>query len=564
MEKRGSSRWSKRTAAEIALLLLLLAAVAAAYADATKLSWTYDDAFLLHVVSVHDARGYFDSQQFWRSMPAQMFVPLLLVWYEAGSRVSELEDARGFYVLTIALLLAALAVSYVALRMWLGAAESLAAVAMIGLGPLVVSVVTQLMATHYLIALGMAAGAVALYTWGISGEMQNAKCKMQNGKRASATPSFSILHFAFCILHFASALFYLFAMLAKEIAIPLPALLLLLPAGRFRDRLRAVIPHAIALILYFTWRKTMIGVFLGGYGWAVTRENAAALIRSLPRQLITSMTPPQVWLGVLLGAVLLIPIVLKMRSRAFAVATIVALGAAIGPVLPVSREMQPRYAFVAWVTLAVLFAAAARGKAWLLIAGALVVAIAHRAEWRDALPLSERMSAEARFVLSGPVDATLREPKVPPAAMSELLWMRAQLGAPEGVQWFYDDLYLCAGRHAGRRVFAFIEACNCVRQVTADIASCSAVRGNAPLQADFRYAGETLFWTFGPYEQGTWKVVLADGLQAFTVPRQDAYKMGSLPGITLRVRYDSPEGWRTYSDDIALDFVHRPRYLWKR
>jgi len=32
--------------------------------------------------------------------------------------------------------------------------------------------------------------------------MQNAKCKMQNGKGETGSSSFSILHSAFCILHF--------------------------------------------------------------------------------------------------------------------------------------------------------------------------------------------------------------------------------------------------------------------------------------------------------------------------------------------------------------------------
>lgn len=520
-----------RKLVEVALVAVVLAAIAVSYRDATRLFWTYDDAFLLRVVDHADLNDYFGSKPFWRSMPSAMFVPLLLAWYEAGSRAG---DAAGFYALAIALLVFALACVYAALRRWLGPVESLAAVAIIGLGPPVISVVVQLMATHYLIALACSALAVAFFPrwW--------------------------------------SAAFYLAAILAKEIAIPLPLLLLLLPGSarlqragppassrRFFD----LIPYGVALALYFAWRKIMIGAFLGGYGWAVTAENADELLLSLPRQLATSLT--------LAAVVLLAVIATKLRDRRFAFAFVVALGAAIAPVLPVSRELQARYALAAWVTLAVFFAIAARAKPLLGAIGVVAVAIAHHGEWEKVYRVSEEMSAESRFVLSAPADATLRLPRTPPAAMGELQWHRARAGAPQGLQWFYDDVWLCGDRHRGRRLFEYDERVRRIVDVTprADALAkqhCGAIRNDVPLTADFRFANGTLFWTFGPYERGTWHVLLGDGVQAFTVPREDAYILGNLPGIALRVRYDAPEGWVTYSPEIALDFQRRQTFRWHR
>jgi hypothetical protein len=531
---------------EAAVLLLVLAGVAALYRDATKLSWTYDDAFLMRVVSGAEVDDYFASPTFWRSMPAQMFVPLLLVWYEGGSRAVDDEDG-GFYLPAIALLLAALLAVYWALRLWVGPAESLAGVAMIGLGPPVVSLVTQLMATHYLIALGFAALSFATFTLAL---------------RSRRVWAFASL----------SAFFYLCAMLAKEVAIPLPAMLLLV-AWSQKTRMR-VLPHAIALVLYFLWRKAMIGVFLGGYGWATTRETVLPLLQSLPRQWAASIAPPQWWIAVLLALVLLVPIAWRLRSRRFALALVLALGAAILPVLPVSREMQPRYVFASWVTLVVFFVVAIqvwppRVRALLCALAVAVVGIAQQAEWDAVYPTAERMSAEARFVLTAPAAATLRLPRTPPAAMGELQFLRAEHGAAPGLQWFYDDLYLCAGRHHGRRLYEYDAARHGMVDVTSaaeGIAQryCAGVRENVPLQADFRFESGTLHWTFGPYERGTWHVVFGDGVQAFEVPRRDAYILGDLPGIALRVRYDSPEGWVTYSPEIALDFAREPRKRWSR
>jgi hypothetical protein len=58
--------------------------------------------------------------------------------------------------------------------------------------------------------------------------------------------------------------------------------------------------------------------------------------------------------------------------------------------------------------------------------------------------------------------------------------------------------------------------------------------------------------------------VLGNGVQAFDVPRQDGFRLPDIPGISLRIRYDSPQGWFTYSDEIALDFVNQPRLNWQR
>jgi hypothetical protein len=365
------------------------------------------------------------------------------------------------------------------------------------------------------------------------------------------------------LLEIVSAALYFLAMLAKEIAVPLPLVLWFVAKARGSRRpALQLIPHAIALILYFAWRRIMIGTFLGGYGWAVTRDTALPLLRDLPRQLADALSPPNIAIAVLLALVLLVPIALRMRSRAFAIAAILTLGAAIGPVLPVARELQPRYAFAAWVTIAVLFAIASRGNAVLCAVAVVVVGVAHASEWSAVYPLSKRMSAEARFVSAAPPDATLRLPKTPPAAIAELANLRGSKA-----QWFYDDIYLCSGRHAGRRVFEYSEACDCVRP--ADVARvaqrhCTSVREDVPLRADFRFANGTLSWTFGPYDKGRWSVVFADGIQAFAVPRTDAYVLGELPGIALRVRYDAPEGWVTYSPELALDFVNRPNVSWHR
>jgi len=512
---------------EGAFLVLVLFALSLRYAPAIRLSWTYDDPWLLRLAARQSVASYFTAPAFWQSLPQQMFVPFIHTWFDVVSHATHGSPAP-FYVLSIVWLDLALAASYLALRTWFGPVSSLVAVAMIGLGPPVVSIVTQLMSTHYLFALTFSALSIAAWSGVQTTEEQPARL-------------FPAL---------LSSFFYFLAILAKEIAVPLPVVLLLLP----RSRPRSLAPHALALALYLLWRKLMIGAFLGGYGWVVTSDSLGPLLRSLPRQVVASIAPPQTWIVVLLALVLLLPIAWRMRSWKFAVATALSIAVALGPVIPVSREMQPRFVFALWVTLVVLFVISIRSKPLLAAMGVAIVAIANVAEWRDVYPVAARMSDEARFVLSAPSSATLRLPRVPPAAMGELLAMR---DVP-GVQAFYDDFYLCSHDQRGRRVFEY-ESGRIV-EITTRVGAlarrhCGSIRKNVPLQARFRFDNGTLSWRFGPYTRGAWSVLFGDGAQAFPVPRRDAFKLGNVPGLDLRIRYDSPEGWRTYSETIHLHFT---------
>lgn len=116
-------------------------------------------------------------------------------------------------------------------------------------------------------------------------------------------------------------------------------------------------------------------------------------------------------------------------------------------------------------------------------------------------------------------------------------------------------------------VFGYSPAKRAIVDITGDLPaiarrSCGAIRPSAPMRLDFHYHDDALFWTFGPYSDGKWRVLIANG--AYDVPRVDGYSLPGMQGIALRVRYESPAGWVTYSPEIALDFVRRPRQTWQR
>ena len=72
-----------------------------------------------------------------------------------------------------------------------------------------------------------------------------------------------------------------------------------------------------------------------------------------------------------------------------------------------------------------------------------------------------------------------------------------------------------------------------------------------------------MFWDFGPYTDGSYSVLFADGIKAYDVPRHDGFRLSGVQMLTLRLRYQSPAGWVTYSPDIVVDFK-KPVTAWRR
>jgi hypothetical protein len=206
-----------------------------------------------------------------------------------------------------------------------------------------------------------------------------------------------------------------------------------------------------------------------------------------------------------------------------------------------------------------------------LIALAVVAAaVANRQEWAAEFSRSIRMSDEARVWVAVGGDAILRKPAIPSGTMPELQWLKEEhIGHDRGGLWFYDDFFLCTTSLEGKVVWEYSTAQRMVVNATAQMPEiarryCSSLRDDVPLRAEFHYRGDALQWRFGPYRDGQWGIVLRNGEHSFAVPAESAFHLGELTGIALRVRYESPEGWVTYSPEIALDSKRRPDVVWVR
>jgi hypothetical protein len=296
-------------------------------------------------------------------------------------------------------------------------------------------------------------------------------------------------------------------------------------------------------------------------------------------------------LAALAAAVLLV----ARRSRRAAALAGTGLLAALLPVLPVSTDVAPRFAVTAWLLLAAALPPAARHLAAdrrgedgerrarrLGVAAALVLLFAaalaaNRQSWDGYLGGAARMSVENRGFLELGAGELLRDPLGPPASMVELRhFARELLGSPARGDWFYDDLFLCARKAPVRGLWAFDPAAGRLEEITGDLPAlrrehCGSIRWEAPLEVGLRREEGVLAWELGPYRDdrdggtgGGYAFLLQEGRIRHPIPARGAFRVGGLALRGLRVRYESPEGWVTYSPPFDLEGPGGPALRWAR
>ncbi|MCU1229779.1 MAG: hypothetical protein JWO97_2663 [Acidobacteria bacterium] len=525
--------------ADVASVVALLALTVTLYRNVVSLWWLLDDVFHLHFLHDHPGFAYLKRDAF-DQLPFDLFTPLLFISLDADERLAGLEPAAFHLHQLIALGIGAI-VAYAVFRQWLSPLVSFAGSVLIIAGAPLCTIVQELMLRHYVEGFVFAGVTVLLY--------------VQALRRNSVA------------LMIAAACAYLLAAFAKEIYVPLPFALLALPEGTWPRRVRAAIPQGVALLVYLALRRLALGTFGGGYGWAMEARDLPELARRMPRELAKRMfvTPS---LAVVLIAIIVIAIVVLARRKKFAPLTIAGLALlALGPVIPVMKAFEARYAFALWLVVAVTIVAGASAieRSWprlSLLAIAIVATLAaNRLEWRTTMAIAERMSVEGRWFMAANADALLRRPAIPPAAMGELVWLKSISGRAAGARWFYDDIFLCSASATSIREFE--EASNTIRDVTLPVrqssaAICDRAQHPAPFSAHFRYDDGVLHWKLGPYEGGQYRFVLGDGAQAFDVPSEEGFRLPGARGLTLRIAYLPPKGDEIYSSPIELDFVNHP------
>jgi len=534
----------------------LAAAAWALYWPVARLWWTHDDLYHLHLLLASPRAWYFWDQAVYRAPPPKMLTPLLFLSLDVDRFLFGLRPAV-FHLHQLASLSLAPPALYAVLRLWLARAWAALGAFVFLLGPPIASIVLMVMVRHYVEVIPLAALAVGLWV-----------LALRRPERGAALAA-------------GSALVWLLAALEKETAVPLVLFLLLIPEGSLGERLRRWVPHAVALGAYVVIRFFFLGGPSQGYGFAVEKGDWPRLALTLPLKIgaeIRGKASPASWVFL---AVLLAGLgVAACRSRGSALRVGAALALTLAPALPVSTQMEPRYAVAAWVVAALALPFACRGLAsrrgaWRELAVGLAVlscasgVLVNRLDWRERFADSVRRSAEWRAYMAMAPGEMLRRPLGVPGELGELRWWKEDVqGLPRGAGWFFDDLYLCLHPETGR-VWGWDVASQRVVDLTPQLSvirrgSCDAIHQDAPLQVEIRPEGTGIAWNLGPYQEGRYRFVMGDGITAVEMPRTGGFLLRRLAPLSLRIKYESPEGWVTYSPLLTIDPARGAEVRWRR
>lgn len=548
---------------DIAAGIFLFIVVLSMYGNCIYLQWTYDDTRIIKQAVQYSPSQYFFVPEIWQELSWTNLTPLVTFSFDADIALFGL-NPQMFYIHQLIVIWLCSIMFYMILNLWVPRIFAFTGALLFLIGSPLAVVSQQLMVRHYIEGLLF---ATASFWFFVSG--------LRKGK----------IWMVIC-----SGFFYLGALSAKEIYILLVFLLLALPEREFKTRLIRAAPLFGVLAVYAIWRFHMLDVFLGFYGStggkapAINAANAAALFL---KQGLIMLLGPKVSKEYIFALFFLSPVVVfmvqKVRTALFIVLACVL---AFLPILPVmSESSEPRYFLLTWSMISILLAfvfnflwnsrSAYRIIGILLMASvSIFVLLYNREVWAQQLTISKQLSAEGNFILlKGTGKDLLRRQLREPIDFSGLNWLRSHYyQSGEGASGFSDDIYLCENPIVGKTIWSYSVASEDVVDITSSAVStkedfCKRIRADAPLQVRgaFSKAGHFFSWHFGPYEKGSYSIILDEAVEKYELPSAGEIRLSLSRDLLFRVRYDSPDGWITYSPFLTVTLSKdSSQILWER
>ncbi len=546
------SRKVRHAAGGCFLSLGLAALIYAGHGDAWTGFWRYDDPAVLNYANGYRIADYFfNPASLWR-FESFNINPMLAVSFLLDSMLFGLEPRFFYWHQLLGIWLASLATVLLLYRWvepcwaWLGGALWI-------LGSPVAIVSHQLMCRHYLEGLLFALLAIYFYQESV------VRKRYQE----------SIL----------AAFFYFLAVSYKEIYVPLVVLLPFLNSGSFHEKGRRLVPVLTVLALYVPWRFFMLGSILGGMGLEIDYARALSLLLSTWEYFFGTLAIPVLLLF------LSFLVILVLRFPQHIPAVVLTAGALYAPLLPIAGIIGEvdRYFFgVWWAAVAALCVGLSRlsllfpKSHWLAAALFLLAGFGAghkfdqtRKRWA---PLHAEFDVQGRFLWSSSGQETIwlsprlsrnywyvhelfqmKKEESPdfmagPACLDEsdllpILEERAPL-------WVYDPA-------AGAMKRGEEEA----RLKYADWKSRLEDR-RLSLNLRFDASEGWIEWEAGPYREGRYLFLTGRGF--WELPPRGRLRNRSPDDFDVRLRYDSPQGWITYSDRLRISPLSEPAVRWHR
>lgn len=375
------------------------------------------------------------------------------------------------------------------------------------------------------------------------------------------------------------SVFYFVSTLAKEIYVPLPALLLLLPIGSIVDRIRSSLPFIVATAVYTLLRFYMLGnEVVTGYSGQFSSWSAIA---EMPKNIAAQMGWRYWWQLPLFTMVLTgIGYSLTRKPVAILITGVSLLALVLLPLFPVLGRLAIfsyyLLLFGLVFSVAVVFGIMKLSEisvlrrwqrpisVFLFLMIMLASAIPSLMEQSNIGQLVAHQRLQEQYLLGYAEPDTVVVYNHYTA--DDLVHFKQKLqGESGGTKWCPVSDCLCAEQYRGMASIQFdgeqwIDA-GTVPQ------SCAAPPDRAGLNVEFTLVSpDTLKWEFGPYTPAEGSYFIASTMDEFSqhlevpkvlpVPPQGQFRFCCSPfesAFFWTVAFKSVEGWETVSDPVRLD-----------
>ena len=380
---------------------------------------------------------------------------------------------------------------------------------------------------------------------------------------------------------YGSAFFYLLACLAKEVYVPLIVIMMAFPPPMIKSRLKSLYPFLVVAVGYTLWRFYMLnssGMLSAYPHMPVTGKD----ILYLPLSIIKTMGWDNIWqlmmAGLLSMAFVLYILKNNWRSNAFILLFAICV---ILPIMPVASTLYSRYlfffSFVYFIGIGLglqylceaPFLRTFKTEMVVIIAVvSIMVSIFHvQKNIRGWQAYGKEISVEGKFLLYNNDPNNLLV-----TAHGHCYWAfsalrKTVLGLPQGASYCIRDC-ICPYLYPDKQVWVNINGQLFKYSGKMEKKTPEDCGDKRELIIDFSYTNGKLKWQFGPYREGKYSIFLKGWDSGLIQVKREGEmdREFDLENDYIIVKYESYEGWKTYSPVLKFNSVssHNSRMNWRR
>lgn len=370
---------------------------------------------------------------------------------------------------------------------------------------------------------------------------------------------------------YAGAFFYLSACLSKEIYVPLVVILLFFPeiSINIRSRLKFLYPYFGVISVYIIWRLYMLRpqAMISGYSHVSTGLNDFLSLHVL----MLNLMGRRFIITCFLSLIFLLNI--RKWSLKKNMTVLVFAICCLLPIVPVISILSSRYLFVFSFLLCVCAGLSLQYMtewSWIKpyrnivvsfigITLILINSFSVQNIISNSWPVWDRMKAEGNFLLHHQDSDIMLLTDFGHCYEAFYELRKEILRLPPGPTYCRGGDEICTYLHPNKKMYKHNgEQFVVYDKASADKSNSEDWGQKKELSVDISYKNEFVEWQFGPYDQGTYmlfaKIEELGNLPFLPVQRRGKtkYKL-DMNNVYFIVKYQSPEGWETYSPRLNFN-----------